>query len=60
MKQGKEVLIVSADADRSTEIKDFVLAMMSDLYPRGSYYENPHDLAFLKECTYSLRMQVFS
>lgn len=49
MKQRKETLIVSADAARSTEIKDFVLAMMSDLYPRGSYYENPHDLVFFKE-----------
>ncbi|WP_240420101.1 GNAT family N-acetyltransferase [Paenibacillus periandrae] len=48
MKQGKGALIVLADAARSTEIKDFVLAMMSDLYPRGSYYENPHDLAFFE------------
>ncbi|MFC5702387.1 GNAT family N-acetyltransferase [Cohnella faecalis] len=47
--QGIEFRILSADKGRSAEIKHFVLAMMSNLYPRGAYYENPYDLAFFEE-----------
>ncbi|XID93830.1 GNAT family N-acetyltransferase [Paenibacillaceae bacterium WGS1546] len=46
MEQGLAYRIVPVDQDRSVEIKQFVMAMMSELYPKGSYYENPRDLAF--------------
>ncbi|MBW7474013.1 GNAT family N-acetyltransferase [Paenibacillus oenotherae] len=49
MLQEMDYRIVSADADRGAEIKDFVLAQMGDLYPPGTYYENPHDLMFFEE-----------
>lgn len=41
--------ILSAAADKKEEIKEFVLSMMSSLYPEGSYYTNPHDLAFFED-----------
>lgn len=37
------------DDERKTEIAVFVLAVMSDLYPKGSYHENPRDLAMFKD-----------
>lgn len=41
--------IAPAAADREVEIRSFVLTQMSGLYPQGTYYENPHDLAFFEE-----------
>lgn len=38
-----------AEPGRRDEIRNFVLAMMRDLYPVGSYYENPYDLANFEE-----------
>ncbi|MDF2720613.1 MAG: GCN5-related N-acetyltransferase [Paenibacillus sp.] len=49
MDQGIKFRIMRAAADRREEIKQFVLSMMSSLYPKGSYYENPHDLAFFED-----------
>ncbi|MCD1257685.1 GNAT family N-acetyltransferase [Paenibacillus athensensis] len=49
MDQETAYRIVPADSDRIDEIKSFVLTVMSDLYPQGTYYEDPHDLAFFDE-----------
>lgn len=49
MDQGMQCRIFPADTGRSAEIRSFVLAVMSDLYPKGTYHENPHDLAFFEE-----------
>lgn len=49
MVQETDYRIVPADKDRGAEIKDFVLTQMSGLYPQGTYYENPHDLAFFED-----------
>ena len=45
MKQISDYRILAATAERQAEIKKFVLAMMSSLYPKGSYHEDPYDLA---------------
>jgi GNAT superfamily N-acetyltransferase len=47
--EGAEYRIIAADSDRCEDIKAFVIAVMSDLYPPGSYHENPHDLTFFKD-----------
>jgi GNAT superfamily N-acetyltransferase len=49
MDQGTMDQILSAERNRIEEIKDFLFAMMSDLYPQGSYNENPNDLAFFEK-----------
>ncbi|GAA3406887.1 GNAT family N-acetyltransferase [Paenibacillus hodogayensis] len=41
--------ILPAAGHRGAAIQAFVLAMMRDLYPPGSYHENPHDLACFEE-----------
>lgn len=37
------------DGDRKKEIAAFVLEVMSGLYPKGSYHENPRDLALFED-----------
>ncbi|WP_159883286.1 GNAT family N-acetyltransferase [Paenibacillus puerhi] len=49
MEQRTDYRIIRADLERSAEIKGFVLAMMSALYPIGSYDANPQDLTFFEE-----------
>lgn len=49
MERERAFRILSAGADKREEIKKFVLSIMSGLYPKGSYYENPHDLAFFED-----------
>ncbi|SDC89933.1 Acetyltransferase (GNAT) family protein [Paenibacillus sp. UNCCL117] len=49
MEQEKEVCILSAAANKREEIAYFVLSMMSGLYPKGSYDEQPDDLAFFED-----------
>lgn len=41
--------IVSAAQDRRDDIRRFVLSVMSALYPKGAYYENPHDLEYFEQ-----------
>lgn len=41
--------IRTAGADKAREVKHFVLSMMSGLYPKGAYHENPPDLALFEE-----------
>ncbi|MEK8131551.1 GNAT family N-acetyltransferase [Paenibacillus filicis] len=47
-KQGQARISLAASG-RAEEIKEFVLEMMRDLYPPGSYYENPQDLVFFDD-----------
>ena len=49
MKQTNNYRILTATADRQAEIKKFVMTMMSGLYPKGSYHEDPHDLAYFDD-----------
>lgn len=49
MAPSAEVRLLPATADKRDAIKHFVLAMMSSLYPKGAYYENPQDLAFFED-----------
>lgn len=49
MEQAAPYTIITAGADKSANIRLFVAAMMSDLYPKGSYHEHPRDLALFDE-----------
>lgn len=40
---------VMQDDQRKEEITAFILAVMSELYPKGSYHENPRDLAMFED-----------
>lgn len=40
---------IRANQEKRDEIKRFVLSVMSDLYPKGAYYENPYDLEHFEQ-----------
>jgi len=44
-----EYRIREADIDRLDSIRQFVSIVMSSLYPKGAYQENPHDLVFFEQ-----------
>lgn len=45
VEEGSSYRVIAVEQDRGAEIKAFVLQMMEELYPKGTYYENPRDLA---------------
>lgn len=45
VEEGSGYRVIAVEQDRRAEIKTFVLQMMEELYPKGTYYENPRDLA---------------
>jgi GNAT superfamily N-acetyltransferase len=49
LEQGNGIRIQPAVSERREAVRAFVLGMMRDLYPPGSYYENPYDLAFFED-----------